>query len=517
MIKNTTISLSSNSKQRIDAVNTIKYSLFLNSELPDIDINEYLIPKLMESCHNCCKELFENNSNVTRYHFFGSNEKYCKKSPLSYLDVDSTYKDKGYSFVSDTTFGSMILQHCVLNTYHAIVSDILNGASAESYYIVNTVQSSGVQSLIGRGAILIGNNNVTNLSDFTSSYDNAKKSSIASDFTKTSKSHLRNIPNISELFLVTDSESDFAKYYLQFAGLYSHINKISATQWRGFFRPVVKSTLPSLLEKLCTFSGKLSSNSSPNPTDILYHKYLIERIFNFDLINCLLQNIQEIERKTTYKFSGEDTLKFLCKCRKLPNAFSRPYFIQYAFEKFLTLPQSGIDFWHNHLYSNSNIFVSSLNGIPLTFQMSIWLQQFDYFCNYMADFVIPIYEWCFTDLLLKAIEQKEPDATHLYHLNVAMKQLAFYMKKNCNILENPYAANSPSGLITPQKRLPYDSLPLEYYENIFKVFFQENYDMDLNLKILGPDFFIKSKYTESKKDKIRNFYIELIKENYLIK
>lgn len=516
MIKNTPISLFPTSKLRIDAVNSIKYTLLLNYELPDMSNSKTLISQLMTSCHNCCSGLFSDNPQNHSYYFFGSLENF-NKSALGYLDIYSPDSNI-YNPCSDISFSKMILQHSVLSSYHTIVSDLLNEFSKESYYIANTIGNHGVQYLLRKGALDINNNAIDTNSISNYQITNSKKSAIASDFMRTSKTHLKNIPHISELFEVTCTNPKSIKYYIQFAGLYSQICEISATKWRGFYQRPTKSTLPSLLEKLCNFPKTLNSGYASNHVDCLYHKYLFERIFDFNLINCLLQNINKVEYKTTYRFSSKYFLDILCECQKLPNTFSRPYFIQYAFDKFFNTPNSGNNFWYQHLRPKTNELIYSLDGLSLTFEMPLWLQQFRYFCRYMTDFVIPIYEWCFTDMLLSIIEQKNPKDTHLNHLKTAIEVLATYMDENFKSLENPYSGSKLKELIVPQKNLDHINLPLSYYEIIFDNFFQKKPDLDLNLKAMGPDFFIKDTHGQvnSDKTKIRDFYIGLIKDKYLV-
>lgn len=531
MIKNTYISLDPKGPPRKDAINSIRYTLCLNNHLPELDSNKDLIPKLMEACQKCCEGLFGDDSKYITYNFFGKN--YSDKTPFTVLDF------------SDPTlsFSQMILQHCVLSSYHSLVSDILEetdkgGIAMTGYYITNQVKERGINTLINNKTISVesGKLNCKKLKSVNGL--NTKKSAKSSDFNKRSNTHCKNIPFVKDLF-IKETENSSAipgsakevKFYIQFAGLYTTICSVKAAQWRGFFHNPKGREVTTLLKRLYDIPVELNKqmeSAGKNRVDQLYHRYLVERIFNFDLFNCLIQNIRKVEDNTNYRLNSSDILAILCKCKNLQNSFSRQYFIQYAFEKFFVKPNSSEDFWYEHRSHKSNELVSSTVGLSEGFQMTTWLHQFSFFCDYMSSFIIPIFEWCFVDMLLRHVEREDPDGLHISHLYRAIEILSDYIKENYTSLldagiknkkedqnQNKNKAMNPKYIIKP-KNLDY--LKTEpYLETLFMIFFQENKDRSINMTLLNPDYFTKADRDlyETYSSRIRNFYIELIKDKYL--
>ena len=60
MITNTIFPLHPGSQERVDAVNTIKYTLLLDYETPEPkEVTEDLIPEIMTQCQKCCSAYFK--------------------------------------------------------------------------------------------------------------------------------------------------------------------------------------------------------------------------------------------------------------------------------------------------------------------------------------------------------------------------------------------------------------------------------------------------------------------------
>ena len=66
----------------------------------------------------------------------------------------------------------------------------------------------------------------------------------------------------------------------------------------------------------------------------------------------------------------------------------------------------------------------------LGFQFEKWIEQYELFINYMSEFVIPIYEWCFLDMLLSTIERDFPSETHFNHLLKAVTILSDHVNSH---------------------------------------------------------------------------------------
>lgn len=77
MIQNTYIPLNSKSKIRIDASNTIQYTLLLNYNTPTLNDDESkFVNSLMDKCHECCRGLFSNTKQTSYYYFLDILAKY---------------------------------------------------------------------------------------------------------------------------------------------------------------------------------------------------------------------------------------------------------------------------------------------------------------------------------------------------------------------------------------------------------------------------------------------------------
>ena len=469
MVKNSFISLEPNSKARVDAVNTIKYTLFLDYKLPDLSSSDLDILNtdrplklLMEACRKCCAGLFSNDSLSANYeyNFFGKSlDPYMDSSPKSIEAKDN---------IDTSDFSKMILQHCLLSSYHAILTNYCNieNETYKAYTIENILQ-----------------NNDKNKS-------NSQKSSEASDFRKKLETHFRALPFLKNLFKVEGEEA----YYSQFSGLLYKICSIGAPSWKNF---ITYKSINSYLYWLKELPDEMQKNNENyNYTDIIYHEYIIERIFNFNLITCLLQNIIKIKNMNYNK----NILKILSFCQLLPNTINRQYFVQYAFKQFEIQPESSLDFWREQ--NRGTCIMSFAKGIETGFQISTWMQQFKYFCKYMATFVIPVYEWCFINMLMEVIE-KDDNNDHKENL----KKAIYYLGKQ--IEEFTPLKTAPGNIVT--------NIPEDEFMFFTKLFSPKENDIELNLKLLNPDFFISPGNTNLDfSDFHRQYYTNLIKDKYLI-
>ena len=229
----------------------------------------------------------------------------------------------------------------------------------------------------------------------------------------------------------------------------------------------------------------------------------------------------------TNNFCQKEILDILCLCRKLPNTFSRQYFLKYAFDKLIIQPFSYLDFWHAHrLDMSTSVHESPLKSIN-HFQFTRWLEQFSLFCNYIGEYVIPIYEWCFTNMILEVIEQKIPynpkkddfRSVHILRLSTAMESLAKYIESNYKQILRPmeFPINQDTlDLITKHKSGIDDlNFSADFLQQLFEAFYSPERDLDLNLPHLNPDFFLYGKNNAVHKNEthLRNFYINLLYPN----
>ena len=259
-----------------------------------------------------------------------------------------------------------------------------------------------------------------------------------------------------------------------------------------------------------------------NSVDNLYQYYLIERLFNFNLFYGLLKNIKRIEEQTTYRLCDPEILSVLLCCKNLPNVFSRQYFLKYAFDHIYDKPDSFSNFWHTQDLFRANTLMSSTRKTRTYFQFTQWLEQYELFMNYMAKFVIPIYEWCFINMLLTVIEDKYPGEEHFFYLNKAIDFLTDYMNDHCRDILQPISFSDDMDImdiITEHKN--FEELEDTFKQSriqIMTALFDSEDPLELNLTPLNPEYFKvnpNAPVSDNNESRIRKFYIDLIRYTYL--
>ena len=527
MIHNTRIDLSPTSTARSDAIGSIKYTLFLNNQLPDISNPNNAISEIINTCKKCCSELLGEKSTIINskeikfltFNFFGTATRPFR-SKLSSLNTE-------YENSETLSFSDMILHHCVMSSYHTILTDLLNEYTITGYDVCHNVKNLGIDALRSNAMLSFKNGKIT--MNKMKTPNNSGKSGQASDLWRAANSHLSNINNVRDVFKVPinneTNKDTTSKYYLQFAGLFKNICEINAAQWRFSLdnnsnSPKDKRTKDSILNHLDTLPSTLIKKCDGNSIDQYYHKYIIERLFGFDLINCIMQNIQRIE-KTGILLGSTELLHILCKSKQLQNVFSRTVFIQYAFDHYLTAPNSYDDYWNEQSKvpqrTNMKDVLESTNGTPSGFFQSRWITQFSYFCDYMSNFIIPVYEWCFIDMLLRYEEQRNPRCSHQQHLLNIIDLLKTYMLQHEQDLTKTLTEEFPD-LIFPGASYISIDIPESYKKQILADFLVKDYDMDLNIKLINPQFFLNEKKFDRffpYKELYRKFNIRVVKELYL--
>lgn len=582
MIKNSYISLKPSSANRTDAVNSIKYTLLLDYRAPIIENMENPIPEIMKSCRECCRGLFQDKGDCKIYFdFFGDQEltelTYQKHHELAFLDVFPPYDFVGHN---EDGFPPMILDHCVLSCYHAILTEMLHGTEVTSYELKNYLKGKGFYSLYKNKELNLESDKIVfNVEKFTDK-KNRQKSSSASDFMRVVETHLKVLPYTKNLFTNADPDNTnqvTSKFPLQFSSLFFNICGIRSNSWSPFPKEkakpekseakekdksvetdksnkdipkkdeepkfkgykIIKSNKHNVLQrfedltdeifpktddnKFPKIPEKLFTNSSGNPVDGLYNCYITERIFNLNLTYSLLNMIIHIQNAAHFDLSHKNMIDLLCCCQNLPNVFSRQYFLQYALDKLVDKPISYLDFWHKHTpYSDDKPYESAKDRNH-QFQFARWLEQFELFCNYMSQYVIPIYEWCFTNLLMDVIEQKYPNEQHKQHLLYAIDSLAGYMERNYEKILRPVEVSCNQDwvdIITKHKdntAVIAEKFSESSLKRIFEALFpNEEKEIELNLAALNPDFFRSHNRGKagSNETRIRDFYIDLIMSSF---
>lgn len=535
MINNTYIPLDQSSSLRNDALNSIKHTLLLKYEVPNVDNKNQLISEVMRSCQKCCQGLFLDttvSSNEKIYFsFFGTlppiKETTLKNTSykLSFLDEFPPNKQM-YPEMSDIGFPTMILDHCVLSCYHAVLTEILGNKTVTAYEVVNYIKSQGIYSLYKKDKLNLQSGPILKKKDLYFK-PNSAKSSTASDFGKKAQTHIKALAFTQPIFKAEDF-NDTNGFFLQFADIFSHICDIDVRRWKFLSSKINENNRFDILERFKLLSEELfpaKDKKTYITVDNLYYYYIMERISNVKLISCLLKNIDIIEKNTRYILCQEETINTICRCQKFPNIFSRQYFIQYAFDQLTNKPISYLDYWHDHrLDMSTSVLESPLRPVH-HFQFIRWLEQFSLFCDYMSEYVIPIYEWCFTNMLMDTIEKNfVPDTgkettdnkfMHRTNLLTAYEVLSEYMQQNSKQILCPVPSDKQpetlSFVTKAESDLNFLDIPADTLQQLLRLCFSHE-ELDLSLCKLNPDFFLNNRRKPNARNSehIRNFYINLL-------
>ena len=553
MIYNKNISLNPESKERMDAVNTIKYTLLLDYSIPENDNENNIIDNIIECCRTCCSGLFEDGKSPRRiaYRFFGIPGLEERPDLLQHLDYEKSPKEanafKQYSSISD-----MILQHCIISCYHAFVTDLFSEQTITSYSLVNIIKKKGIQYL--RGNVWNVKNDQLVINTHIAHNTKSRTSSLASDFNRIWDARLKAAPGMFDFFK-SDSKFNFAT-----GALCSQIKEMKLALIKSLFsdcrRPDIQafSAYNNIIENLYNFS------TWQNKVDMIYQNYLVERIFDIHLLYCLIRTIKFTEAESQYRFQSKEILDTLAACQQLPNAFSRQLFVRYAFDHIfssstLEHTSSYNDYWLYHDPDHELDFTNiHTRKMPNIFSFPKWLEQYQLFMGYMSQFIIPVYEWCFVNMLLETIERKYPDRGHTYHLYQGIELLASYMDKNSDAILTPiiyekskdpddlvftqiaqtqtiFRKRNPQSEYPPQKMsitkkmdwLQFDDTLNDVFQILLSNFYSGNQDKELNLKLLNPSYFKEIHNLKTKKtinpyantSYLRNCYIDLIRYDRL--
>lgn len=526
MVKNDFRDLSKKSIVRIDALNSIKYTLLLNYELPEWTNDDSLIPNVIKQCNICCYGLFdEDSSSYACFNFFGT---------LYDIQNNSFFK-RLYSYPNPTKYEAetpgipdLILQHCLFSSYHALLTEFLNTKNITSYTLANKIQKKGMYALFGPKY---------NKCKYPHSLDSAsKRVPNATLLSQKTTSHKSALSEVFSLLATKGITSKSYNYFLHFSNIsFALFNiKPSTFSLENNSYPLTRlmNTIPQLEPPISSLEipDTAFSDYGRSPIDGLYFYYLMERFSNIRLTYSLLRQIENTERNYHFQLSNKQFLDILSLCYKLPNVFSRQYFIKFAFDAFKIQPQSYTDFWTQQSLERNSVMGFSMRGVPSGFQFPRWLEQYTLFINYMAEFVIPIYEWCFMNMLLDSVEAKYPNEDHNNHIKYLLQKLASYVNNNYHLIHQPIKFTKDQDLVdilSPinnwqvLKNLSPDTI--QYLWN--KLFFLgadqtgsiNRSDINLNLSNINPAYFKipTQEIPNNNASRIRKFYLDLIKLSYL--
>lgn len=502
IMRNSLIHLGPDSKERKEATATLKYTLLLNYDAPSFQEKD-IIDKIKTACKSCCTQLHPEKE----YDFFGQETGFGERTSLQYFD----YTDSdGKKDIND-----LILDHCIISSYHAVLTELLSNKTINTNEIANTTIGSGIFDVYEKSeCYTLPDKEIWDffqkykLYFFTTAKNNTEAWNNHSRFTSSSTSHLEYLSKLKNIFLEKTDEKEL--YYFQFAFIYKKLCTINASKFKILndeytYKKATcydyKKSLTNLIEKTLS-----EDNLNFHPVDSIYHTYIIKRIFNFDLFLNLSTNIHRIQTETNYRLTGYENLQLLSSCLELPNSLNRTHFLIYAFDKLLTKPWSYMDYWHihePHLFSNP---IFNLNNVPNGFQFHIWIEQFRNFCCYIGSFLIPVYQWCFIDILLKSIETAYPKNEHPQNLYISLKYLGNYLKIHHKEMLTPLDTQEIQNI----------NIDFETVKLLKNGFINLNRDEELNLALLNPKtlFHPSDKNYETNSKAIRDSYISIAKKSY---
>ena len=524
MIKNRIVKLDKDSQERIDAKNTIKYTLLLDYQVPEYDDDRF-INNIFSKCNECCFGLFYDKifyylTYGGKCAFFGSLSNPLKKEdPIPYeLQIDTipdfkTFTNGYISYIKKSTydkdensyqlnFNNLILQHCVISCYHAVITELDGNGQVSDYSIVN-------------------GNHISTPKNYTKASNNTEKSRLASDFKKKSNNHLKAMPFFENI-----------AHNQLFSEVWFQVCCVNKSRFCNLFDTEEKDNLnlKSIIDNITFISDKLLVVENINTMEVIHYNYIVERIFNFHMLISIINTIFSTHNNNNnnyYKLDQNDLISTISKITSLPNVFSRQIFWLYAFFHVNKNINSFYDFWFKNDPDNSDTFAVSTRRIKRSFDLYRWKDQFHLFIKYLSEFIIPIYEWCFTCMMFDSLEKEFPNMSHEEHLKKSAKLLKKFALKNHQILINPYPAvsknkaNSNSNIYNAVNKIEKIIYPSTLSENaimtLINNFLSANKNIDLNLSPnINPEYFKANprNLRHTSTDKIREFYIDLLRYNY---
>ena len=135
MISNRIISLHPESAERIDAVNTNKIYTFTGLYLPRNLITRKLSLKISLNIAELVVLVFMKANLllvILNIIFFGRPGLENQYGLLQHLDYEA-FSKSNKTFEQYSSLSDMILQHCVLSSYHALITDLFSEQTLTSY------------------------------------------------------------------------------------------------------------------------------------------------------------------------------------------------------------------------------------------------------------------------------------------------------------------------------------------------------------------------------------------------
>lgn len=427
-----TIFIFPESASRITAKSILEFSLLLDfskksypayNHNSDSEGNPDFLKAVFSFCHENCSKAFWEIGHDTG--FFGVPKN--TRSRLS--DLFSNLKTPD----SLPMFSDLIFHECIMATYHLVMRCLYHEPISE-YSLANKLKYYGLAAKKDIFEVKINNDNFKlKVKNFHGPSDDYTYNANA--FHAKNESHAKILSPLTTIF----HKEELTKIEPCYSDLYYFLCDYNAKAMRsalGIYDLSPKMSInkfSKILAAYMNFLRKLETQikETANPVDRVYLSYKCEKLFDYNLMSCLIQNLDLLEEYNDSLYGKVRQHSYLCSCFKLPNVFSRHHFTQYAFDVLRLEPASATSYFEfNTMPNGFNHFDERY-----VFEPARWLEHYNKFCSFMSKLVFPVYEWYFLIVLFESIESKYSTENHYEHLCKIRDLLSEYIRTNeCNIL-----------------------------------------------------------------------------------
>lgn len=400
-----------------ESKNVLTFTLHLN--YPTINgIERNLVNEVWQITHENCAKLLNNGD----LNFFG---RYLPDtSPDAPLSLAEMASPSSYHLI----WSKLLKHHCIMATFDKLHNIIFSTEQLSSYELVRRFTDVGFHYSLTHNGFKVSameNQFVFNDGLEKSPFGVIKSEDTASPTASTKRKletlsramspdsiNLKSIPEaIHQAAINRSVPGNYAVIFQLLNGRSKNFKRIftlySAKKSASISSSITKQILTFIKEVIeePTFSVKRTGpHSNPiNRVDYLYYKYRLEQLFNFDLIYCLVKNIDELDRYCNQNFSENiPFIDFVTCSINLPNVFSRHLLVQMAFDSFKTEQDLSSSCLLDRLKSPDVIAKFKDSSIRLTdshLRLPQWEKRYSDFINYLSKVVFPVFESYFFTLL----------------------------------------------------------------------------------------------------------------------
>lgn len=313
----------------------------------------------------------------------------------------------------NTIWKKIIYQHCLFATYDKLQCLLFGQFGISFYGLADLYRSDGFDYVLKNKKPKFIPDDITSNNDIPSNRQVSGKEAIGSisnsyknSIEYLGRQQLGNLNFLSDLYL--DKENNKKSTSKLIKASYIVPTRILVGRGRTLLN-VSKlyssrtAITPSAIEKYMNTAREIIEEpmkgcldtTHMERSDHLYYKYKVEQIFNFNLIDCLARNIDDLQKKHNVSIDAS-IIGRLSSCAELPNLFSRHLLLQMAFDSFnptYKINQSCLHRWlSNQLQTWGSHLPSSVDTIRPYQYLGLWLEQYEEFMRYLSIVAFPVYE-----------------------------------------------------------------------------------------------------------------------------